>query len=276
MKKYFTCILLILTLSFPAFTADAQKTDDDLLVETVELSKEVKKFGKTLGIEPTEALTKNTKEKPARSFVWIWIQKKGSLLFSTLTALALRFDDVKEKNPIQTIGAMHGDVSIYWRSENQFSGSAAVITIDFARAQKWRRVEVILHEDIHQNLNPGMSWQDNETITTALACLAALEYFEYQNDDIGSAEVSIRIKNSRLFSRNLLELLVNKPLPDDNEAKITHDLGYYKYFDRIAGLYEKSGNLKILIEDMKNAPGNQENLDKYFDKLEQKYLKTAE
>jgi len=38
------------------------------------------------------------------------------------------------------------------------------------------------------------------------------------------------------------------------EAKLSHDLAYYRYFDQIAALAEKAPNLRTLIEDLKKLP----------------------
>ena len=37
------------------------------------------------------------------------------------------------------------------------------------------------------------------------------------------------------------------------EAKISHDLAYYKYYDRIVSLYENRGELRTLIRDLKKV-----------------------
>lgn len=54
-------VILLLLLTMPAFAQE--KTDDELLRETVVLSKEVKEFGKVIGIEPTKVLSKSAKEQ---------------------------------------------------------------------------------------------------------------------------------------------------------------------------------------------------------------------
>jgi hypothetical protein len=40
------------------------------------------------------------------------------------------------------------------------------------------------------------------------------------------------------------------------EAKLSHDLVYYRYFDRIAALAERAPNLKTLIDDLKSLPAD--------------------
>ena len=45
------------------------------LEENARLVEEVKTFGKTLGIEPTEALSRTAEEQPALSMLWLWMQR---------------------------------------------------------------------------------------------------------------------------------------------------------------------------------------------------------
>jgi hypothetical protein len=54
------------------------------------------------------------------------------------------------------------------------------------------------------------------------------------------------------------------------EAKLSHDLAYYRYFDRIAALSEKTAGLGILISELKKLPhdARQEDLERYLDRLE--------
>ncbi len=40
------------------------------------------------------------------------------------------------------------------------------------------------------------------------------------------------------------------------EAKLSHDLAYYRYFDSIAALAELAPSLKTLIADLKSIPTN--------------------
>ncbi len=60
------------------------------------------------------------------------------------------------------------------------------------------------------------------------------------------------------------------------EAKISHDLMYYRHFDRIISLYEKVGDLKTLIAELKQAPEKDEATDHFLDELEKKYERPTE
>ena len=54
------------------------------------------------------------------------------------------------------------------------------------------------------------------------------------------------------------------------EAKISHDLAYYKYYDRIVSLYENRGELRTLIRDLKKVRQGMtgETLEKFLAELE--------
>ena len=77
MKKIVLFVLLLFTLFFSAMPASTQeKTNDELLAETVALAKEVKEFGRALGIAPSKALTGSSKETPATSLANFYVQEK--------------------------------------------------------------------------------------------------------------------------------------------------------------------------------------------------------
>ncbi len=54
------------------------------------------------------------------------------------------------------------------------------------------------------------------------------------------------------------------------EAKLSHDLAYYRYFDRIVALYERIGDLKALIDDLRKAPREPEAVAAYLQSLERR------
>jgi hypothetical protein len=51
--------------------------------QTVALVAEVKEFGRTISIEPSEALRKTSLAKPTNSILWLWFQKLGTLALQT-------------------------------------------------------------------------------------------------------------------------------------------------------------------------------------------------
>ncbi|HET8562829.1 MAG TPA: hypothetical protein VFM35_03035, partial [Candidatus Binatia bacterium] len=61
--------------------------------------------------------------------------------------------------------------------------------------------------------------------------------------------------------------------PTALEAKLSHDLAYYRYFDWIVSLYEKSGDLRALIEDLKKLPrdAGSETVKEHLRQLNAKY-----
>ena len=61
------------------------------------------------------------------------------------------------------------------------------------------------------------------------------------------------------------------------EAKLSHDLAYYRYFDAIVGLAEKAPSLQRLIEDLKKMPRDATPAlaEKFLQDLSLRYLSAA-
>jgi hypothetical protein len=57
------------------------------------------------------------------------------------------------------------------------------------------------------------------------------------------------------------------------EAKLSHDLAYYRYFDRIAALAEIAPSLRVLIDDLKSLPSEATatTAERFLDDLTAKY-----
>lgn len=166
-----------------------------------------------------------------------------------------------------------------------------------------------LHWSVHTDGLSGL-YNTVETLVTPLGFIAALKFFEHKNDPENAQNIKNFIQHYRTFSLelNLLErdighlsektpptLLCGKLYemgvldkyptysrslkialkPYDQcvaeEAAITSDLMYWKYFDQVISLYEKVDDLKMLIEDMKQAPSKQDELEKFLDELDKKY-----
>lgn len=312
MRKIGAAILCLLlgVLTIYAEDPDANK----LLEETVRLSREVKEFEKTLGLKPTETLSRSvadTNAKPA-SITYVWIQKYGTLATRRPFDLAIgfAFGNVKEKIPLNQFFLESGEqYSFYIRSENSFS-EGAVITLDLAAETLRRRVEVLCHEDIHNNL-PGVPHFDNEAVTTALGFLVALAYFDHKQDGANSIRLLAAINRCRKLScelKDLVNAIETKIFPgpgtldgkrriavkmiyatttyggmyaeqsggqlnkDILEAKLSHDYMYWKYFDDIAGIYEKMRDLPKLIKELNAMPKNQPGgFPQYIETLKTKY-----
>jgi hypothetical protein len=168
-----------------------------------------------------------------------------------------------------------------------------VATIGFADEPLVRRVKVILHEDLHGDVNFALPWEIEEAIVTPLGSLAAVEYFRQKGEDANWKNAAASVAEERRLSRELvkfvaeaeqifatapvddakekvLERLVDYPIyrrqferqtqgqhaPTALEAKLSHDLAYYRYFDRVAALAEIAPNLKVLIADLKTLPSD--------------------
>jgi hypothetical protein len=265
---------------------------DGRLRETASLVEEVKVFGKTLGIEPTPALSRTTQDGPALSMLWLWMQHSGTLAVHgpVDVRMAIGFDLESERLKIEQVYRVDG-YSVYYRQGNEFSDSRAVATVGFADEPIVRRVKVILHEDLHGDANFALPWEIEEGIVTPLGSLAAIEYFHYKSDEknwknaiasvseerkvarelsvvVDEAEKIFAAENAEAAKQKILAVLPSFPAyyrqferqirgqhaPTVLEAKLSHDLVYYRYFDRIATLAEIAPNLKTLINDLKELP----------------------
>jgi hypothetical protein len=265
---------------------------DARLRETAGLVEEVKIFGRSLGIEPTPALSRTTQNGPALSMLWLWMQHIGTLAVHgpVDVRMAIGFDLESERLKIEQVYRVDG-YSVYYRQGNEFSDSRAVATVGFADEPIVRRVKVILHEDLHGDANFALPWEIEEGIVTPLGSLAAIEYFRYKSDEknwknaiasvseerkvarelsvvVDEAEKIFAAENAEAAKQKILAVLPSFPAYYRQferqirgqhastvlEAKLSHDLAYYRYFDRIATLAEIAPNLKTLINDLKQLP----------------------
>lgn len=262
------------------------------LEETARLVEDVKSFGRSIGIVPTPALSRMAGEGPALSMLWLWMQRAGTLALRRPidVRLAIGFSTEKDRLKIEQVYRVDG-YSVYYRQGNEFSDARAIATVAFAAEPIVRRVIVVLHEDLHGNANFALPWEVEEAIVTPLGSLAAREYFRARGDDANEKNAGKALSNDREVSRELIALTaeaeqVFSRWPVDEakqkvlalmekypayrrqferqtrdqhgptvlEAKLSHDLAYYRYFDRIAALAELAPNLKTLIADLKALP----------------------
>lgn len=263
--------------------------DGARLSQTAILINEVKAFGKTLGIVPTEALGRTAQQGPTLSMLWLWMQRDGTIALSAPLdiRLAIGLNGEKEAAKLEQVYRVDG-YSVYYRQGNEFADPRSVATVGFAEEPIVRRVKVILHEDLHGDVNFALPWEIEESIVTPLGSLAAVEYFRHAGDEKNLANAVNSVAEERKLSRELMALagqaekifaaekidaakekvllaLANFPsyqrqferqtraqhAPTVLEAKLSHDLAYYRYFDDIAALAEVAPNLKALIEDLK-------------------------
>ena len=272
---------------------------------------EVKAFGKTIGIEPTPALSRTSEEGPALSMLWLWLQRAGTLALRAPLdiRLAIGFRTEKERLRIEQVYRVDG-YSVYYRQGNEFADSRSVATIGFAAEPVVRRVMVVLHEDLHGDGNFSLPWEMEEAIVTPLGSLAALAYFRQKDDEPTWKNALAAVAEERKLSRELNALtaeaeLIFATLPVDDakqqilaemsryptyrrqferqiqgqhpptvlEAKLSHDLAYYRFFDRIAELSELAPDLKTLIDDLKKLPSDAtpELTEKFLQRLNSRY-----
>jgi hypothetical protein len=264
------------------------------LQETVALVDEVKAFEKTLGIEPTQSLSNSSRQLSSLSMLWVWLQRVGTLALRRPIdiRMAIGFYADKERIPLERIYKVEG-YSVYYRQGNEFADERAVTTVSFAAEGAVRRVKVIIHEDLHGDRNFDLPWEVEEALVTPLGSLAAVEFFRQKGDDENLRRARVALEDERALSRELaavaaraekifaaepvgeakkkiLSILSDYPVyqrqfqrqtagqnsPTVIEAKLSHDLVYYRYFDAIAELAEQSGDLKGLLEQLKRLPPN--------------------
>jgi hypothetical protein len=285
------------------------------LAENARLVEEVKAFGKTLGIEPTDALSRTTQERQALSMLWLWMQRVGTLALHAPVdiRMAIGFTTAKEELELEQVYKVQG-YSVYYRQGNEFADSRSVATVGFAGEGIVRRVKVILHEDLHGDKNFALSWEVEESIVTPLGSLAAVEFFKRKGDRETLQRALASVEEERQFARELNALVAEaeklfktKPIeeakeqilnlmplypvyyrqfqrqiagqhpPTVLEAKLSHDLAYYRYFDQIAALSEKVADLGTLIDDFKKLPHDtsQDGMQAYLQQLKTQYSQSA-
>ena len=114
--------------------------------QTAGLIEDVKAFGKSLGIEPTEALSRTAgKMAPALSMLWLWMQRAGTLALRGPVdiRLAIGYSSENERIEIEQVYRVDG-YSVYYRQGNEFADARSVATVGFADEPIVRRVKVIL------------------------------------------------------------------------------------------------------------------------------------
>jgi hypothetical protein len=301
---------LILTLGACATVSTRADSGAERLREISQLIQDVKAFGNTVGIEPTQALARTSQDGPALSMLWLWMQRVGTVAIRKPVDIymAMGFATASEQLKIEQIYRVNG-YSVYYRQGNEFADSRSLATVGFSEEPLVRRVKVILHEDLHGDNNFALPWEIEEGVVTPLGSLAALEYFRFKNDEKNLLSARASVEQERQLSRELnelagraeqifgqdsgdggkekvLDLLPSYPtygrqferqIDGQNratvlEAKLSHDLAYYRFFDRICALAEKV-TLKELIDDLRRMPkdNSPENASAYLDSVAAKY-----
>jgi hypothetical protein len=223
--------------------------------------------------------------------------------------MAIGFANDKNQLQLEQVYRVAG-YSVYYRQGNEFADERSVATVGFAAEGTVRRVTVILHEDLHGDNNFALPWEIEESIVTPLGALAAVAFFREKGDEENLKRALASVEEQRQYSRELnalvqeaekilkseplenakekiLELIPSYPTynrqfqrqiagqhpPTVLEAKLSHDLAYYRYFDRIAALSEKVPGLKVLITDLKKISPDTtyDDLDRYLQQLDSQY-----
>jgi hypothetical protein len=293
----------------------AQVDHAEHLKENARLVAEVKAFGKTLGIEPTEALSRTSDERPPLSMLWLWMQRVGTLALDGPIdiRMAIGFAVVKEQLKLEQVYSVDG-YSVYYRQGNEFADARSVATAGFASEEIAQRVKVILHEDLHDDKNFDLPWEVEEAIVTPLGSLAAMEFFRRTGDQESFQRALATVEDERQQAQELnalveeaqtlfksfsvekahaeiLSLIPNYPAYQRQferqiegqhpatvlEAKLSHDLAYYRYFDQIIALADKVTDLKRLIDDLKKLPPDtrQNGLQAYLQELKNRYARST-
>ena len=289
--------------------------DTARLRQTADLIEEVKAFGKTLGIEPTEALRQTVQGGSSLSMLWLWMQREGTLALRGPVDihLAIGLNVEKEAPKLEQVYRVAG-YSVYYRQGSEFADPRSVATVGFAEEALVRRAKVILHEDLHGDVNFALPWEIEEAIVTPLGSLAVIEYLRHKGDEKNLQNAAVSLAEERKVSRELMAVIdeaqrifaavkvddakqqiLNKLANYPNyqrqferqtrdqhsgtvlEAKLSHDLAYYRYFDAIAALAEKAPDLRTLIEDLKKLPKDTSHsiLERYLAELDAKYSASA-
>jgi len=244
--------------------------------------------------------------------LWLWLQRAGTLARNRAVdiRMAVGLSSTKERTKIEQIYRVEG-YSVYYRQGNEFSDPRSAVTPSFAAEGIVRRVNVILHEDLHGDVNFDLPWDIEEAVVTPLGALAAVQYFKYKGDAENLKRAVMALDEGKQISRELLKLvneaeaifqhltaeaakekvlallptypayhrmfqrqIVGQHPATVLEAKLSHDLAYFRYFEAIAILAEKPLALDVLIAEVKKLPRDAtiETTDRFLGDLETNIL----
>jgi hypothetical protein len=218
-----------------------KQENPSLLDQTASLVAEVREFARSVGIESSEALGRTGARQPAHSVLWLWYQRFGTLALRAPIDIrtTMTFSAPKEQARLSQL-YHRGGYSLYLRQGNQFGDSQAVITPDFAGDSLLRKVEVVLHEDLHDSKNFALLWEYEESLVNPLGLLAAVEFFKSKGDVDNIKRAQALLEERREVSRQMnalteraVDLFRNPAL--DEARKSVFDLlpsypTYYRYY----------------------------------------------
>jgi hypothetical protein len=204
--------------------------------------------------------------------------------------MAVGFDAPKERVPLEQVYRVDG-YSVYYRQGNEYADPRSAATPSFAAQGLVRRVTVIFHEDLHGDVNFDLPWDIEEAIVTPLGALAAVEYFKFKGDAENLCQARLAVEEGRQIAwelqalvqeaeqifqssavdqgkEKILDALSRYPAyrdaferqttgqhaPTALEAKLSHDLAYFRFFPAVVALAEMPLTLKALISELKSLP----------------------
>lgn len=269
--------------------------------EAAALARKIKKFEKSLGITPTEALSKSSREGATTTLLVVYAQKRCTISFDGEPDLLWWMYLRTPPEGLSPAASAHsGDFSVFHRIVNEFGGKDSVITPDFLREPLWRKVETIIHEDLHGDENFALPLHLEEAVVSPLAYIGALRFAEaYALDDLAETLRS-KIEEKRTLSRELLayakevaHIFATLPCADTDirtkawnrishyptlktrlnasienlgqfEAALVLELRYWRYFERIMALHKAGKNFEELFALLKKAPEEESAFDAYL------------
>jgi hypothetical protein len=101
----------------------------------------------------------------------------------------------------------------------------------------------------------------------------AQNIFAQEPVEIAKQKILALLDNYPAYQKQFERQVRSQHVPTVLEAKLSHDLAYYRYYDSIAALAELAPNLKTLIGDLKQIPANATIpiVDEFLRNLENKY-----
>jgi hypothetical protein len=306
-KQAIASTIFVFLISSCSLTGMPIRNETELLRDASATIEEIKAFERDLGLEPTQALAQTSEQKTPTSMLWFWLQRAGTLALRGPidVRLTLGFAKTKEEVALDQVYRVDG-YSVYYRQGNEFADSRSVATKSFAREGAVRQVSVVIHEDLHGDTNFDLPWEIEESLITPLGSIAAVEFFKRRSDSANFESAQERLDEERQLSRELSQLVVAAETILSNEsvenakqkivaivssypvyhrhfqrqmqgqhpetaieAKLSHDLAYYRHFDRIVALYETTGDLKALVQDLRKAPRDAHLVTAYLQSLQQ-------
>ena len=118
-------------------------------------------------------------------------------------------------------------------------------------------IEYLRHKGDEKNLqNAVVSLAEERKVSRELTAVIdeAQRIFAAEKVDDAKQQILNKLANYPNYQRQFERQTRDQHSGTVLEAKLSHDLAYYRYFDAIAALAEKAPGLRTLIEDLKTLP----------------------